>query len=40
MFIPRATVEQWLADPRIEPGSSYVILRNGNGWKFGGRLRV
>ncbi len=39
-FIPRATVEQWLADPRIEPGSSYVILRNGNGWKFGGRIRA
>lgn len=36
-YIHRDTVEQWLRDPRIEPGSSYVIMRNGNSWKFGGR---
>jgi SAM-dependent methyltransferase len=35
-YIPRAQVDRWLADPRIEPGSNYVIFRNGNSWKFGG----
>jgi len=39
-YIDRATVERWLADdPSIEPGSGYVIMRNGNSWKFGGRKR-
>lgn len=38
-YIRRERVERWLADPRIEPGSAYVVLRNGNGWKFGGRIR-
>lgn len=36
-YIDRATIERWLADPAIEPGSAYVIFRNGNSWKFGGR---
>lgn len=38
-YIPREQVEDWLADPRVEPGSGYVIFRNGNSWKFGGRRR-
>lgn len=38
-YIDRATVERWLADPRVEPSSTYVIHRNGNSWKFGGRVR-
>jgi SAM-dependent methyltransferase len=37
-YIPRATIERWLEDPRIERDSIYVIFRNGNSWKFGGRL--
>jgi SAM-dependent methyltransferase len=36
VYIPRATLEQWLRDPRIQPGSSYLVMRNGNSWKFGG----
>jgi SAM-dependent methyltransferase len=39
-YIRRERVERWLADPRVEPGSAYVVLRNGNGWKFGGRIRA
>jgi SAM-dependent methyltransferase len=39
-YIPRSLVERWLSDPRIEPGSSYVVFRNGNSWKFGGVRRV
>jgi SAM-dependent methyltransferase len=39
-YIPRARVDAWLSDPRIEPGSSYVVFRNGNSWKFGGVKRV
>jgi len=36
-YIDRATVENWLkADHRI--GDTYMIFRNGNSWKFGGRL--
>ena len=37
-YIPRAEVEGWLRDnPDIDPGSTYVTMRNGNSWKFGGR---
>ena len=36
VYIDRATVERWLADPRVEPGTAYVVMRNGNSWKFGG----
>jgi len=39
-YIPRARVDAWLSDPRVEPGSSYVVFRNGNSWKFGGVKRV
>ncbi len=39
-FIDRITIEGWLAShARIEPHSVYVLLRNGNSWKFGGRIR-
>lgn len=40
VYIDRATLERWLAaDERIVPGSTYVIMRNGNSWKFGGQVR-
>jgi hypothetical protein len=39
VYIDRATVERWLSDPRVEPGSTYVVMRNGNSWKFGGVSR-
>jgi len=37
VYLPRVTLEEWLRDPRVEPESAYVIMRNGNSWKFGGR---
>jgi SAM-dependent methyltransferase len=39
VYLERATIEEWLRDARIEPGSTYVTMRNGNSWKFGGRVR-
>jgi len=37
VYIDRATIGRWLdGHPRIIPGSTYVIFRNGNSWKFGG----
>ena len=39
VYFPKCEIEQWLASaPEIEPGSSYIILRNGNSWKFGGKI--
>jgi SAM-dependent methyltransferase len=38
-YIGREELERWLRSPEIESGSSYLILRNGNSWKFGGRRR-
>lgn len=38
VYIRRETIEEWLRDcPGVEPGSTYVTLRNGNSWKFGGQ---
>ncbi|HXG58330.1 MAG TPA: class I SAM-dependent methyltransferase [Thermoanaerobaculia bacterium] len=39
-YIPRSTIESWLRDPAVDPESVYVIFRNGNSWKFGGRRRA
>ena len=40
VYIDRTTVESWLAsEPRIDPSSTYVIMRNGNSWKFGGQVK-
>jgi SAM-dependent methyltransferase len=39
-YIKRKTLEAWLAaSPEIDPASVYIIQRNGNSWKFGGRKR-
>lgn len=39
-YIPRETVQAWLSgNPMIEPGSEYIIRRNGNSWKFGAKLK-
>ena len=39
-YIRRSTVDDWLHHhPDVDPGSTYVIFRNGNSWKFGGRKR-
>lgn len=41
IYVSRDMIERWLkANPRIDQGSTYVILRNGNSWKFGGRTRT
>lgn len=37
VYIDRATIDEWLTDPCVNAASSYVIMRNGNSWKFGGR---
>jgi len=39
-YISREEIERWIAgNPRVEAGSDYIIARNGNSWKFGGRVR-
>ncbi len=38
-YISKQTIEGWLAgDSRINKGLKYIIMRNGNSWKFGGRV--
>lgn len=37
VYLPRETVDRWLSHPAIEPGSTYVVFRNRNSWKLGGR---
>ena len=37
-YIDRKTVEEWLANSSIDPASTYIVHRNGNSWKFGGRV--
>ncbi len=36
-YLERATIESWLEDARIDPSSVYILMRNGNSWKFGGQ---
>jgi len=38
-YVDRQTLEKWLMNERVDPGSRYLIFRNGNSWKFGGRVR-
>ncbi len=38
-YLKRQTIEEWLAGHEaLEPDSTYTIFRNGNSWKFGGRV--
>jgi len=40
-YISRSTIEEWLAGhPAVDATSTYVIFRNGNSWKFGGRRKA
>jgi SAM-dependent methyltransferase len=39
VYLRRDEIQSWLADPDVEPESTYVIFRNGNSWKFGGRKK-
>ncbi len=39
-FFDRKTIEAWLASrPDVDPQSTYILFRNGNSWKFGGRVK-
>jgi SAM-dependent methyltransferase len=39
-YLSKQTLENWLAGhAEIDPASTYIIMRNGNSWKFGGRKR-
>jgi SAM-dependent methyltransferase len=38
-YLSRADVDGLLRHPDVDPQSVYVIARNGNSWKFGGRRR-
>jgi hypothetical protein len=40
IYLDRATIADWLkGNQRIIQESTYIIMRNGNSWKFGGRTR-
>lgn len=40
-YIKREQIELWLSNaPEIEPGSGYIVFRNGNSWKFGGKIKA
>lgn len=39
-YISRETIQHWLAsNERVDLQSVYVIMRNGNSWKFGGKVK-
>jgi hypothetical protein len=42
-YIRRSTIESWLGvdggERDIDPASVYIIMRNGNSWKFGARKK-
>lgn len=39
-YISRRVIEQWLESyDSLDKDSLYIIMRNGNSWKFGGRLK-
>lgn len=41
IYVSRDMVEGWLsANPVIDPDSTYIVMRNGNSWKFGGKTRI
>ena len=38
IYIEKSTIESWLSNhPGIDKSSTYIIFRNGNSWKFGGK---
>lgn len=37
-YIPKHIIQKWLeSDKRIDQSTTYIIFRNGNSWKFGGK---
>ena len=40
VYISRDTIDKWFDSySNLELGSTYIIQRNGNSWKFGGRIK-
>ncbi len=38
-YIPRHAIEDWLrSSSAVDQSSTYITMRNGNSWKFGGRI--
>jgi SAM-dependent methyltransferase len=38
-YIPKVTIENWMKKHKeIDQSSTYIIMRNGNSWKFGGTV--
>jgi len=38
-YIEKTTIQKWLdSNPTIDPASTSIIFRNGNSWKFGGKV--
>ncbi len=36
-YLKKETITQWLSThPRVKQESTYIVMRNGNSWKFGG----
>jgi SAM-dependent methyltransferase len=41
VYVSEATIWSWLRrHPRVDLTKAYVLMRNGNSWKFGGTLRL
>jgi len=39
-YLSKETIEEWLQSyNNIDQGSVYLIMRNGNSWKFGGKIK-
>jgi SAM-dependent methyltransferase len=39
-YLAKSTLQQWLSShAQIDPTSIYIKMRNGNSWKFGGKLK-
>lgn len=39
-YLKKEVIESWLKSyPEIDQNSTYIIMRNGNSWKFGGKIR-
>ena len=38
-YLRKRTIEEWQQAEGVDPSSTYLIFRNGNSWKFGGRKR-
>jgi len=40
LYIKKNQIQQWLSEnPDIDQNYTYIIMRNGNSWKFGGRRK-